>query len=74
VPFSKKIKTDADILTGAVGLITDAKQAEDILMNNEADLVLIARESLRNPYFPLNAATALNEKIDWPIQYARAKK
>ncbi len=74
VSFSKKIKAEAAILTGAVGLITDAKHAEDILLNNDADLVLIARESLRNPYFPLNAATALNEKIDWPVQYERAKK
>ena len=74
VPFSKKIKADADILTGTVGLITNAEQAENILLNEEADLILIARESLRNPYFPLNAATALNENIDWPIQYDRAKK
>ena len=74
MPFSKKIKGEAAILTGAVGLITDAKQAEDILLNNEADLVLIARESLRDPYFPLNAATALNEKMAWPVQYERAKK
>ena len=74
VPFSKKIKADAGILTGAVGLITDAEQAENILLNEEADLILIARESLRNPYFPLNAAEVLNEKLDWPIQYDRAKK
>ena len=74
VPFSKKIKGEAAILTAAVGLITDANQAEDILLNNEADLVLIARESLRDPYFPLNAATALNEKMAWPVQYERAKK
>lgn len=74
VQFSKKIKTDAEILTGAVGLITNAQQAETILMNQEADLVLIARESLRDPYFPLNAAKALNEQINWPLQYERAKK
>jgi 2,4-dienoyl-CoA reductase-like NADH-dependent reductase (Old Yellow Enzyme family) len=74
VPFSKKIKEATGIATGTVGLIIDAQQAEDILLNEEADLILFARESLRNPYFPLNAAAALNEKIDWPIQYARAKK
>ncbi len=74
VPFSKRIKDAAGISTGTVGLITEAQQAESILLNEEADLILFARESLRNPYFPLNAATALNEKIDWPIQYARAKK
>ncbi len=74
VPFSKKIKETTGIATAAVGLITDAHQAENILINEEADLILFARESLRNPYFPLNAASALNENIDWPIQYARAKK
>jgi 2,4-dienoyl-CoA reductase-like NADH-dependent reductase (Old Yellow Enzyme family) len=74
VPFSKKIKEATGILTGTVGLITDAQQAENILLNEEADLILFARESLRNPYLPLNAAFALNEKIDWPIQYDRAKK
>jgi 2,4-dienoyl-CoA reductase-like NADH-dependent reductase (Old Yellow Enzyme family) len=74
VPFSKKIKAATGILTGTVGLITDAHQAETILLNEEADLILFARESLRNPYFPLNAASALNENIDWPIQYIRAKK
>jgi 2,4-dienoyl-CoA reductase-like NADH-dependent reductase (Old Yellow Enzyme family) len=74
VPFSQKIKAATGILTGTVGLITDAHQAETILLNEEADLILFARESLRNPYFPLNAASALNEKIDWPIQYNRAKK
>lgn len=74
VPFSKKIKDGAGIPTAAVGLITDAHQAENILINDEADLILFARESLRNPYFPLNAASALNENIEWPIQYARAKK
>lgn len=74
VPFSKEIKAQAGILTGTVGLITDAEQAENILLNEGADLILIARESLRNPYFPLKAATALNEDIDWPKQYHRAKK
>lgn len=74
VPFAKQIKAETSILTGAVGLITDATQAESILLNNDADLVLIARESLRDPYFPLHAAKALNEQIDWPLQYERAKK
>jgi len=74
VPFSKKIKAATGILTGAVGLITDAQQAETILLNEEADLIFIARESLRNPYFPLQAANTLKEMIDWPVQYERAKK
>jgi len=73
VPFSKTIRQDAGILTGTVGLITDAAQAETILEQGDADLILIGRESLRNPYFPLNAATDLSEEIEWPIQYVRAK-
>lgn len=74
VPFAKQIKAETGILTAAVGLITDATQAENILSNNHADLILIARESLRDPYFPLHAAKALNEQIEWPLQYDRAKK
>jgi 2,4-dienoyl-CoA reductase-like NADH-dependent reductase (Old Yellow Enzyme family) len=74
VVFSKKIKDATGISTGTVGLITDAQQAENILLHEEADLILFARELLRNPYFPLNAAAALHEKIEWPIQYDRARK
>ena len=73
VPFSAAIKKEAGILTGAVGLITTVEQSEAILQNNEADLILYARESLREPYFALKAAAALGENIDWPIQYIRAK-
>lgn len=73
VPFAEKIKKEADILTGAVGLITTAEQAEQILINNQADLVILAREFLRDPYFPLHAAKALNADVAWPEQYARAK-
>lgn len=73
VPFAEKIKKEANILTGAVGLITEAAQAEEILQNNQADLVLFARESLRNPNLPLDFAKDLNEDILWPKQYARAK-
>jgi 2,4-dienoyl-CoA reductase-like NADH-dependent reductase (Old Yellow Enzyme family) len=73
VPFSERIKKEAGILTGAVGLITEAKQAEEILKNNRADLILIARASLRDPHFPLHAAHILGDDIDWPIQYKRAK-
>jgi 2,4-dienoyl-CoA reductase-like NADH-dependent reductase (Old Yellow Enzyme family) len=61
-------------MTGAVGLITTAGQAESILQEEKADLVLMARELLRNPYFPLNAARELGEDIGWPLQYLRAKK
>jgi 2,4-dienoyl-CoA reductase-like NADH-dependent reductase (Old Yellow Enzyme family) len=74
VPFAKQIKKETGILTGAVGLINTAQQAEDILTNNEADLVIMAREFLRDPYFPLHAAAALQHDIKWPLQYERAKK
>ncbi len=73
VEFAEKIKNEAAILTGAVGLITEANQAEEILQNNQADLVLFARESLRDPNLPLHFAKELNEDILWPKQYARAK-
>ena len=73
VPFAEQIKKEANILTGAVGLITHAIQAEEILKNNQADLILFARESLRNPNLPLDFARDLNEDIQWPKQYERAK-
>lgn len=73
VPFSAKIRKETGALTGAVGLITEAKQSEEILQNGEADLIIMARELLRDPYFPLHAAHALGEDITWPIQYDRAK-
>ncbi len=73
VPFAAQIKAMAQIPTGAVGLINTPKQAEEILENTQADLIFIARESLRNPNFPLYAATILDDTIDWPLQYQRAK-
>jgi 2,4-dienoyl-CoA reductase-like NADH-dependent reductase (Old Yellow Enzyme family) len=73
VPFAERIKNETGILTGTVGLITQAQQAEDILQKGQADLILIARESLRNPNFPLNAARILGDEVDWPVQYLRAK-
>ncbi len=73
VPLAEKIKRETGMATGAVGLITTAQQAEDILQEDKADLILIARESLRDPYFPLHAAHELNEDIKWPAQYERAK-
>jgi 2,4-dienoyl-CoA reductase-like NADH-dependent reductase (Old Yellow Enzyme family) len=73
VPYAKRIRKEAKILTGAVGLITEARQAENILNNEEADIILMARESLRNPYFSLHAATVLGDEIAWPLQYIRAK-
>ncbi|HYF68918.1 MAG TPA: NADPH dehydrogenase NamA [Ohtaekwangia sp.] len=72
VPFSERIKKEAKILTGAVGLITAPAQAQEILSSGKADLILLARESLRNPYFPLHAAKVLDQEISWPVQYERA--
>jgi 2,4-dienoyl-CoA reductase-like NADH-dependent reductase (Old Yellow Enzyme family) len=72
VPLAEAIRKTG-ILTAAVGLITTAQQAEEVIAEGKADLVFIARESLRDPYFPLHAAHALNATIDWPVQYLRAK-
>lgn len=74
VPFAEKIRKEADIPTGAVGLITTPEQAESIIVSGKADLVFMARELLRDPYFPLRAAHALGYKeMPWPVQYERAK-
>ena len=73
VPFAERIKKETGILTGAVGLITGEQQAEEILRKNQADLIFIARASLRNPYFALHAAQILGDDISWPKQYKRAK-
>jgi 2,4-dienoyl-CoA reductase-like NADH-dependent reductase (Old Yellow Enzyme family) len=72
VPFAERIRRESGILTGAVGLITAASQAEEIVRDGQADLVLLAREFLRDPYFPLHAARELTEKPAPPMQYARA--
>ncbi len=74
VDFAGQIKNDANILTGAVGQINTAALSEEILKEGKADLILYARESLRQPYFPLHAAQDLNDEIEWPVQYLRAKK
>lgn len=71
--FATRIKEEANIPTGAVGLITTASQAEHILRSGQADLVIMAREFLRTPYFPLEAAKEVNGDIEWPKQYERAK-
>jgi 2,4-dienoyl-CoA reductase-like NADH-dependent reductase (Old Yellow Enzyme family) len=73
VPFARRIRSEAQIATGAVGLITNAHQAEQIVAHGDADIVLLARESLRQPYWPLLAAAKLGVEIEWPKQYARAK-
>jgi 2,4-dienoyl-CoA reductase-like NADH-dependent reductase (Old Yellow Enzyme family) len=71
-PFAAHIRREADILTGAVGLITTATQAEHIVVSGQADAVIIARELLRDPYFPLRAARELGQETTWPAQYLRA--
>jgi 2,4-dienoyl-CoA reductase-like NADH-dependent reductase (Old Yellow Enzyme family) len=74
VPFAERVRREAHIATCAVGLITEAQQAEEILQRGQADLIFMAREFLRDPYFPLHAANALGEleAAPWPVQYQRA--
>ena len=72
-PFAARIREDAELMTGAVGFITSSSQAEHILRTEQADIVIMAREFLRNPYFPLQAATDLHFDLQWPEQYERAK-
>lgn len=74
VPFSAAIRREAEIATSAVGLIVSAAQSETILAQGEADVISIARELLRDPYFPLHAAKELGVDIPWPKQYERAKR
>ena len=73
IPFSVRIKKEVNILTGGVGMITSPQQADQIIRTEEADIVLLAREMLRDPYWSLHAAKSLNAEIDWPKQYLRAK-
>lgn len=74
VPFAAGIRKEAGIATGAVGIITEAEQAEKILNNGDADLIFLARELLRDPHWPLHAAKFLGVDLAWPDQYARAKR
>ena len=73
VPFSQRIKDTVPMLTAAVGFITSPAQADQIIRTEQADMVLLAREMLRDPYWPLHAAKALGHDVPWPNQYARAK-
>jgi 2,4-dienoyl-CoA reductase-like NADH-dependent reductase (Old Yellow Enzyme family) len=72
VPFAQEIRQKTGILTGAVGMITSREQAEAILNEGQADLVFMAREFLRQPYWPLEAARQAGEIVPWPAQYQRA--
>lgn len=71
--FAERVRKEADIATGTVGMITEAVQAEHILRTGQADLILLARELLRDPYWPLHAAEYLGDRaVPWPAQYVRA--
>ena len=72
VLFSEAIRREAGILTGAVGLITEPAQANEIVASGKADMVLLAREMLRDPYWPMRAAAELGQNCAWPAQYLRA--
>jgi 2,4-dienoyl-CoA reductase-like NADH-dependent reductase (Old Yellow Enzyme family) len=73
VPFATAIRKEVGIATGAVGMITEAPQAEQIVSSGEADAVFLARAMLRDPYWPLHAAKTLGVDTPWPVQYERAK-
>ena len=73
VPFAAGVRKQAGIATGAVGLITEPAQAEQILKEEQADAIFLARELLRDPYWPLRAARELGVDVEWPNQYVRAK-
>jgi len=73
VPFAQRIRSESGMPTGAVGMITDPAQADHIIRTGQADLVFIARQLLREPYWPFQAARALGQEIQWPPQYERAK-
>ena len=73
VPFAERVKKETGIMTAAVGLITSPEQANAILASGQADLVFLAREFLRDPYFPLHAAQATGAATTWPVQYERAR-
>ena len=72
LPFAAKLRAEAEIATGTVGMITEPAQADQIIRLGEADLVFMAREFLRHPYWPLNAAKPLHQKAETPAQYGRA--
>lgn len=74
VPFARQIRAEADVATGSVGMITSPEQADEIVSSGSADVVLLARELLRDPHWPLHAADRLRADNIWPKQYARARR
>jgi len=74
IPYAATIRREADVLTAAVGLITKPETAEEVIRNGRADLVVLGRELLRQPYWPLHAARELGVEVPWPAQYERARR
>ena len=74
VPFAERVRKEAGIATAAVGMITEPEQADQVIRNGQADMVFLARELLRDPYWPLRAADQLRQNGPWPKQYLRAKR
>jgi 2,4-dienoyl-CoA reductase-like NADH-dependent reductase (Old Yellow Enzyme family) len=74
VPFARKIRDEAGVKTGAVGLITDAHRANEVVTGGDADLVFVARELLREPYWALKAQQELGADVSWPVSYGYAVK
>lgn len=72
VPIAERIRREAGVATAAVGLITDAHQADAIVRSGQADMVFLARQLLRDPYWPFHAARTLGASVTWPVQYLRA--
>jgi 2,4-dienoyl-CoA reductase-like NADH-dependent reductase (Old Yellow Enzyme family) len=72
VEIAERIRREGQIATAAVGLITDARQADAIVRDGQADMVFLARQLLRDPYWPLHSAKALDAGVTWPVQYQRA--
>ena len=72
-PFAERIRREAKIMTGAVGMIRAPEQADHVLRSGQADVVVLARQLLRDPYWPLTAARALGVSVPWPVQYERAR-
>ena len=72
-PFAAAVRREASIATGAVGFITEPAQAEQIVATGLADAVFLARQMLRDPYWPIHAARMLGVDLPWPVQYARAR-
>jgi 2,4-dienoyl-CoA reductase-like NADH-dependent reductase (Old Yellow Enzyme family) len=74
IPFAERVRREAGIATGAVGLITVPEMADELIHNQRADTVILGRQLLRDPYWPLHAARDLGVDMPWPAPYLRAKR